>query len=147
MQTRQLYETLARAVFVIYLSINYSNLLADAAILELPKVPLQAKELLPESSGIYYVLDETNKVWYIGQAKNIRKRWQGKAHHRIFQLEAQKKNHFTIYYEQVSEFQLDSVEKQRIEKYHPHLNASPVKKKNVHPTETLLLYKWLCSRS
>jgi predicted GIY-YIG superfamily endonuclease len=113
-------------------------LIADAAILELPKVSLQAKELLPEYSGIYYVLDEINKIWYIGKAKNIRKRWQGKAHHRIYQLEAQKKKHFTIYYEQVSESQLDSVEKQRIEKYHPHLNASPVKTKNVRPTETLL---------
>jgi predicted GIY-YIG superfamily endonuclease len=113
-------------------------LIADAAILELAKVSLQAKELLPEYSGIYYVLDETNKVWYVGKAKNIRKRWQGKAHHRIYQLEAQKKKHFTIYYEQVSEFQLDSIEKQRIEKYHPHLNASPVKTKNVRPTETLL---------
>jgi excinuclease UvrABC nuclease subunit len=50
-------------------------LIADAAILELPKIPLQAKELLPEYSGIYYVLDEAKIIWYIGQAKNIRKRW------------------------------------------------------------------------
>jgi predicted GIY-YIG superfamily endonuclease len=113
-------------------------LIADTAILTLPKVVLQAKQILPEYSGIYYVLDETNNFWYIGKAKNIRKRWQGKAHHRIYQLEAQKKKHFTIYYELVSETQLDSTEKQRIEKYHPHLNASPVKTKKVRPTETLL---------
>lgn len=113
-------------------------MIADVVILQLPKVSLQAKELLPEYSGIYYVLDETNKIWYIGQAKNIRKRWQGKTHHRIYQLEAQKKKHFTIYYEQVSVSQLDSIEKQRIEKYHPHLNASPVKTKKIRPTETLL---------
>lgn len=111
---------------------------ADAAILELPKIPLQAKELLPEYSGIYYVLDEANIIWYIGQAKNIRKRWQGKSHHRFEQLEAQKKNYFTIYYEKFSEFQLNNVESQRINKYLPHLNASPVKTKNVRPTETLL---------
>lgn len=113
-------------------------MIADLAILTLPKVPLSAKQLLPEYSGIYYVLDETHKIWYIGQAKNIQKRWQGKAHHRIYQLEAQKKTHFTIYYEQVSESQLDSVENARIEKYHPHLNYSPVKHQKVRPTETLL---------
>jgi predicted GIY-YIG superfamily endonuclease len=115
-----------------------TNLIADLDILALPKVALQVKQILPEYSGIYYVLDETNNIWYIGKAKNLRKRWQGKAHHRIYQLEAQKKQHFAIYYEQISKFQLDSLEKQRIEKYHPHLNASPVKTKNVHPTETLL---------
>lgn len=113
-------------------------MIADLNILALPKVVLQAKQILPEYSGIYYVLDEANNVWYIGKAKNLRKRWQGKAHHRIYQLEAQKKKHFTIYYEQVSKTQLDNIEKQRIEKYHPHLNASPVKTKNVRPTETLL---------
>ncbi|MGB3206984.1 MAG: GIY-YIG nuclease family protein, partial [Crinalium sp.] len=113
-------------------------MIADAGILELPNVPLQAKQLLPEYSGIYYVLDETNNVWYIGKSKNIQKRWQGKAHHRIYQLSAQKKKHFTIYYELVSSSQLDSVEKQRIEKYHPHLNSSPVKTKQVRPSETLL---------
>jgi len=112
--------------------------IADPVILQLSKVPLQAKQLLPEYSGIYYVLDETNNVWYVGKAKNICKRWQGKSHHRIYQLEAQKKKHFTIYYEPVSESQLDSVEKQRIEKYHPHLNSSPVKTKKVRPVETLL---------
>lgn len=113
-------------------------MIADTVILQLLKVPLQAKQLLPEYSGIYYVLDENNNVWYIGKAKNICKRWQGKAHHRIYQLEAQKKKNFTIYYEQVTESQLDSVEKQRIEKYHPHLNSSPVKTKKVRPVETLL---------
>lgn len=113
-------------------------MIANAVILELPKVSLMAKQLLPEYSGIYYVLDESNNVWYIGRAKNLRKRWQGKYHHRFYQLQAQKKKHFTIYYEQVNESQLDSVEKQRIENYHPHLNSSPVKPKKVRPTETLL---------
>ena len=68
--------------------------LADTSILNLPKVALEVKQLLPEYSGIYYVLDEVNTVWYIGKAKNIRKRWQGKAHHRIYQLEAQKKKYW-----------------------------------------------------
>ncbi len=90
-------------------------MIADETILQLSKVTLQTKELLPEISGIYYVIDENNNVWYIGKAKNICKRWRGKSHHRIYQLQAQKKKHFTIYYEQVSESQLDNIEKQRIE--------------------------------
>ena len=45
------------------------HLIADAVILQLPKITLHAKQLLPEYSGIYYVLDESNNVWYIGQAK------------------------------------------------------------------------------
>ncbi len=113
------------------------HLMNDLAILNLAKVPLQNKQLLPEYSGIYYVLDEHNIVWYIGQAKNINKRWQGKNHHRLYQLKAQKKQ-FTIYYEKVDESQLDNIEKQRIEQYYPHLNTSPVKKKKLRPTETLL---------
>jgi len=110
----------------------------DRNLLQLPHIPLQTKELFPEFSGIYYVLDQAHKVWYIGKAKNICKRWKGKTHHRIAQLEAQKKTHFTIYYELVSQDKLDEVEKQRIEKYHPHLNESPVKAKQVLPSETLL---------
>ncbi|BAU63295.1 Excinuclease ABC C subunit domain protein [Stanieria sp. NIES-3757] len=113
-------------------------MIADSAILQLPQVSLHTKELLPEYSGIYYVLDEKNTVWYIGKAKNLRKRWQGKSHHRIYQLQAQKKQSFTIYYESIIHSELDNIEKQRIAKYQPHLNSSPVKTKKVRPTETLL---------
>jgi excinuclease UvrABC nuclease subunit len=111
---------------------------ADQHILTLSKLSLNMKDLLPEYSGIYYVLDENQTVWYIGQAKNIRKRWQGKAHHRIYQLESQKKYHFYIYYEAVNASDLNTVEKQRIQQYDPHLNESPVKTKKVFPAETLL---------
>lgn len=113
-------------------------MIADQNILQLSKVSLPMKHLLPEYSGIYYVLDENNNVWYIGQAKNICKRWKGKSHHRIYQLELQKKKHFIIYYERVSESQLDIVETQRIETYRPELNSTPVKTKTIRPTETLL---------
>ncbi|MEB3188995.1 MAG: hypothetical protein VKL42_01465 [Snowella sp.] len=113
-------------------------MLADQYILNLSKLSLNMKDLLPEYSGIYYVLDENQTVWYIGQAKNIRKRWQGKAHHRIYQLESQKKYHFYIYYEAVNASELNNVEKQRIQQYDPHLNKSPVKTKKVRPVESLL---------
>jgi ribosomal protein S8 len=113
-------------------------LLADSEILHLPKVSLETKELLPEYSGIYYVVDENKIVWYVGKAKNIRKRWQGKSHHRIYQLKQLKHKYFDIHYENISLSVLDQREKQQIVKYTPHLNNSPVKSKKVHPTETLL---------
>ena len=113
-------------------------LLADSKILNLSKVSLETKELLPEYSGIYYVIDENNTVQYIGKAKNIRKRWLGKSHHRIYHLERQKQKYFGIYYEQVNLTELDKREKKQIKKYTPHLNNSPVKNKKVRSTETLL---------
>ncbi|MGL5832473.1 MAG: GIY-YIG nuclease family protein [Waterburya sp.] len=113
-------------------------MLADSEILHLPKVSLETKELLPEYSGIYYVVDENKIVWYVGKAKNLRKRWQGKSHHRIYQLKQLKHKYFDIHYESVDLSQLDQREKQQIAKYTPHLNNSPVKNKKVHPTETLL---------
>ena len=113
-------------------------MLADLEILNLPKVSLETKELLPEYSGIYYVVDENELVWYLGKAKNICKRWQGKSHHRIYQLKHLRHKHFNIYYEKINSSQLTQREKQQIEKYNPHLNNSPVKTKKVRPTETLL---------
>ncbi|MBD0263253.1 MAG: GIY-YIG nuclease family protein [Tolypothrix sp. Co-bin9] len=111
---------------------------ADEPILNLEKVDLKNKHLLPEYSGIYYVLDENNIVWYIGKAKNLKKRWNGKAHHRLYQLSSQGRKKFYIYYKNLSEINLDEEEKKLIAQYRPHLNSSPVKKKRVLPAENLL---------
>lgn len=111
---------------------------ADESILKLEKVDLKNKHLLPEYSGIYYVLDENNIVWYIGKAKNLKKRWNGKAHHRLYQLSSQGRKKFFIYYKNISEIYLDEEEKKLIARYRPHLNSSPVKKKKVLPAENLL---------
>lgn len=107
-------------------------------ILQLPHIGLNGRALLPEQSGIYYVLDETFIIWYIGQAKNLRSRWAGDSHHRLYQLQKQRKKQLTIYYEFVANSQLDAIERQRIEQYNPQLNGTKVKKKKLHPTETLL---------
>lgn len=111
---------------------------ADESILNLEKVDLKNKHFLPEYSGIYYVLDENNIVWYIGKAKNLKKRWNGKAHHRLYQLSSQNKKKFYIYYKKLSEINLYEEEKKLIAQYRPHLNSSPVKKKRVLPAENLL---------
>ena len=111
---------------------------ADTYILQLPHVLLKSKELLPEDSGIYYVIDENKLIWYIGKAKNIKTRWSGKTHHRILQLGSQKGKVFHIYFEIISPDQLTKVEKARIEEYKPQLNGSKVKTKTIRPAETLL---------
>ncbi|MEH2325409.1 MAG: hypothetical protein V7K32_17995 [Nostoc sp.] len=71
-------------------------------ILQLPHTSIKNRELLPEKSGIYYVLDEQFIVWYVGQAKNLRSRWAGDSHHR-------------------------AMERQRIEEYNPQLNGTKIK--------------------
>jgi len=111
---------------------------ADEYILQLSHLSLTNKELLPEQSGIYYVLDERFIIWYIGKANNLRSRWAGKSHHRLYHLQKERKTHFTIYYEIVPKSQLDAIEPQRIEQYNPQLNGTKVNKKKLRPTETLL---------
>lgn len=111
---------------------------ADEYILRLPHIGLNSRELLPEQSGIYYVVDETSIIWYIGQAQNLRSRWAGYSHHRLYQLQKQRNKQLTIYYELVAKSQLDAIEPQRIEHYSPLLNGTKVKKKKLRPTETLL---------
>lgn len=113
-------------------------MIADGRILSLPRVSLKTKDLLPKYSGIYYVVDQNNVVMYIGKAKNIRKRWQGKSHHRIDQLKATRKRQFYLYYEAVSSQDLDHKEKALIKKYEPELNDSPVKSKEIYFSELVL---------
>lgn len=111
---------------------------ADEHILQLPHISLKSRTLLPEESGIYYVVDETSIIWYIGKAKNLRTRWTGDSHHRLDQLQKQRKKQFTIYYELLPESLLDLIEQERIEHYSPQLNGTQVKAKKLRPTETLL---------
>ncbi|MCS6942350.1 MAG: GIY-YIG nuclease family protein [Geminocystis sp.] len=111
---------------------------ADGEILGLPRVELKQRDLLPPRPGIYYVVDGEKVVWYIGKAKNLKKRWQGKSHHRIYQLMTQKKKEFIIYYQLVGEGDLDEWERKAIAKYNPTLNDGEAKRKRIRPSESLL---------
>jgi hypothetical protein len=111
---------------------------ADEHILQLPHISLNSRTLLPEESGIYYVVDEKSIIWYIGKAKNLRTRWTGDSHHRLYQLQKQRKKLFTIYYELLPESLLDIIEQERIEQYSPQLNGTKVKAKKLDSTEKLL---------
>lgn len=48
--------------------------------LQLPSVRYDNKARLPIASGIYFVIDDSNEILYIGQAINIKTRWY--YHHR-----------------------------------------------------------------
>jgi predicted GIY-YIG superfamily endonuclease len=104
----------------------------------LPFCFLKEKHLLPKNSGIYFVIDETNKVYYIGKAVNFRARWT--SHHRVDELEKLEKQ-FKIAYLTIIE--LDSllqVEKAMINKFAPLLNHTTVKKDTRRVEDIPLLY-------
>ena len=105
----------------------------------LPAVKLLAKEKLPDTAGIYFAVDESDRLLYIGKAKNINKRWVN--HHRYHQLEKiNKKNPiFLKWYEcENDEIILTQLENYFIETYHPELNQTKVKLKKVTPAEICL---------
>lgn len=116
---------------------------ADNFIFKLPNTSFKTKQNLPTDSGIYYVIDDNNQqILYIGQSININSRWRGMGHHRDHQLMSimrNRKTTLTIYYEYVEIESLDIIEQKRINEYNPLLNDSPVKTKNITPSEELLI--------
>jgi excinuclease UvrABC nuclease subunit len=113
---------------------------ADEFILNLDKVELNNINFLPEYSGIYYVLDSHQTVWYIGRSRNIRKRWNGdKPHHRYEQfllLSLEEQKQFFIYYHAITKNRLNKQERLSIEKYQPILNYTPVETNSDRLTST-----------
>lgn len=105
-------------------------MLADNFILSLDSVELDSKDLLPECSGIYYVVDLDSTIWYIGRSVNLKQRWNGeKIHHRYHQLLTIASNNrtaFSIYYLEKPKQKLNLLEKIQIEKYQPLLNNTSV---------------------
>lgn len=51
---------------------------------QLPSISLKDRKSLPNSTAVYFALDDNGTIQYIGQAKNIRNRWLG--HHKTNQL-------------------------------------------------------------
>lgn len=53
----------------------------------LPSVPLEFRELIPETSGLYFAVAPSHiqPILYIGKAQNIQERW--KSHHRLRDLQ------------------------------------------------------------
>ena len=52
----------------------------------LPWLPLDAKTAFPKNPAIYFAIDSTDTIQYIGRSVNPRARWQN--HHRYEELES-----------------------------------------------------------
>lgn len=89
---------------------------------------LRQRALLPSTSGIYFVTNESNYLLYIGKATNLQSRWAGGGHHRYKQLARKGLDKITISYVLAPVAQLDDLERQYIAALKPLLNNGRVKK-------------------
>lgn len=105
----------------------------------LPAVSITKIEKLPAVAGIYFAIDSSDRLWYIGKAKNINQRWMN--HHRYHQLEKinRKTPILLKWYEcENDENILTQLENYFIEAYHPELNQTKVELKQTTPGEITL---------
>lgn len=90
---------------------------------KLPCVNIENKNLLPEISSVYFVIDSNNMIQYIGRAQNIKQRWL--SHHRYNQLS--KIGGLRIVYLQIEDIDLlRDIETILIGYYKPPLNNTNV---------------------
>ncbi len=79
-------------------------------------------EQLPQISGVYKVLDDNGQVIYIGQSKNIYKRWKN-GHHKLAEIIGQYGTNIYIEWVEVPEWLLNRVENTAVSFYQPKLNS------------------------
>ena len=90
----------------------------------LPSVLLKDKDDLPRFAGIYFAIDDKDKIQYIGCTKNIKRRWS--RHQRYAELE--KLGNVKIAYLLVDSFDLlPRIESALIHWFNPPLNSSFVR--------------------
>ena len=92
------------------------------------QLTLRLRHQLPDHPGIYFVVGEREQLFYIGQAKNLRKRWAGASHHRYKQLARKGLDKIVIKYILASVSELKELECQYIQQFNPLLNYGKVKK-------------------
>jgi len=95
------------------------NYLENLDYLRLPSVRYDNKAKLPVISGIYFVIDNSDKILYIGQAVNIKSRWY--YHHRKYEFK-ERKNIRTAWLE-VDREHLRKAESILLDIHHPPLNG------------------------
>lgn len=92
----------------------------------MPIISIRSRDNLPEVSGIYKVIDfSANKeVIYVGQSKNIRKRW--KNHEQLAKFWADNRDFDSLFIEwiEVVEENLNSAESLAIRFYCPKYNKT-----------------------
>ncbi len=106
----------------------------------LPWVPLDAVSCLPESAGIYFVVDLSKRVQYIGQSKNVRKRWRKHLH---FKRLAKTKGVKIAYLLLQDVELLTEVESAMIRYFDPPLNLTRPGYKRVNVTLDAETFEWL----
>lgn len=57
-------------------------------LMALPSLLLSERAGLPDAPAIYFALDTSGTVLYIGKARRLSERWKGTIHHRYSQLAA-----------------------------------------------------------
>lgn len=77
---------------------------------------------LPHVSGVYKIINSQGQVVYIGQAKNINKRWK-KGHHKLGEIIAKYGLNVYIEWVVVPEWLLNRVENTAISFYQPEFNS------------------------
>lgn len=105
----------------------------------LPSVTLLDKAKLPKIAGIYFAIDNKNRLLYIGKAQNIYLRWLN--HHRYEQLfTINRKNIVYLkWYEcENKEEILTKTENYFINFYQPEFNYTKVEPKKITPAEITL---------
>jgi len=91
------------------------------------KIQITNLQSLPKVSGIYKVTDASDNVLYIGQAKNIYRRWN-QGHHKLSKILEMCGANAYISCVRVPEWLLNRAENAAISSYQPVLNLknSPI---------------------
>lgn len=85
-------------------------------------LPFSKRDRLPQSSGVYAVLNWHGRIMYIGMSGNLRKRWKDKSHHRFKQADQLWRSR--IVFHKCANYK--EVEKELIAKYETAWNDTPV---------------------
>jgi excinuclease UvrABC nuclease subunit len=91
--------------------------------LTLPSVPVANRKQLPEVPCIYFAIDASGVVRYIGKTQNLWRRWAYKAHHRLEPLSEMEG--VRIHYDVIGlahSKESKELERQLIKRFEPSLN-------------------------
>ena len=105
----------------------------------LPTLSLQERDRLPSCPAIYFALDSSDRVLYVGKATNLQSRWRD--HHRFDQLNrTHKRTAVRLAWFDCSSCiaQLSAMETFYIDRYKPLLNGTQVPAKKIIPSEIVL---------
>ena len=100
----------------------------DLTPFQLESIKIEDKDDLPEESGIYFIIDQSN-LYYIGMSLNLQKRWYN--HHKQKELDSLP-NLSISYLDCLPKHYLKNIESALIEHFQPKLNivGNPLYKAN-----------------